>query len=129
LNVITQRPVNIFKDIRSQVHIWYRCEKRFQLGNFKLFQRTEIQDMVEDLPDEESPTGTPKTYIGSKKIFNAYNTHGMRSKGAVEPKREMEVYVLSDWQKVKQIFRLLLLRRFLKKPSEAEGERVQLINN
>jgi len=126
LNVITQRPVNIFKDIRSQIHIWYKCVKRFQLGSFILFQKWEYQQMKEDLPDEDEPAGRPKTYIGDKKIFSAYNTHGMRSKDAVEPERLMEVYQLTRWQMVKQLVRLALPRRLLKEPSATLGEKIDL---
>jgi len=88
LNIITQRPTNIFKDIRSQISIWYKCEKRFHIGSFILFQRHEIQDMKEDIPDEEVESGRPKTYIGDPKIFASYNTHGMRADDAIVQEHE-----------------------------------------
>lgn len=129
LNVITQRPVNIFKDIRSQVHIWYKCVKRLQLGSFILFQRFEYQAMLDDLPDEDEPAGRPKTYIGDKKIFNSYNTHGMRSSSAVEPQRQMEVYALTKPQMLAQMWRLVAPRRLLKEPSRLLGEKIELLEN
>lgn len=83
LNVVTQRPVNLIKDIRSQINVWYKCVKRFQLGPILLFQRWEYQDMKDDIPDEELPVGKPKTYFANKDVFNAYNTHGMRDENAI----------------------------------------------
>jgi len=93
LNVITQRPINLFKDIRSQINIWYKCEKRLQFGRFILFQRWEYQDMKNDEPDEEFPVGRPKTYVASDKIFNAYNTHGMRGDDAIVEPPVFDAYV------------------------------------
>jgi hypothetical protein len=110
LNVITQRPVNIMKDIRSQVAIWYKCVKRFSFGSFILFQRWEYQDMKDDLPDEDMPVGRPKTYVGSQDVFRRYNTHGMRTDSAIEPVRAMEVYRLNWWSKVKLLGGMLVPR-------------------
>jgi hypothetical protein len=127
LNVITQRPVNIFKDIRSQISIWYKCEKRFQIGSFILFQRTPYQDMKDDIPDEEEPSGRPKTYIGDKKIFEAYNTHAMRANDAIERLANFEAYYLTRWQRLKLIFKNLKpVRRAIKaRPNEVKSEVLQ----
>jgi len=99
LNVITQRPQNILKDIRSQVNIWYKCEKALQFGSFILFRRWEFQDLTtDDLPDEELPESRPKHYWGRASIFNAYNTHGRRSKDAKVAVPEFEVYKLGFFE-------------------------------
>jgi len=62
LNIITQRPINVFKDMRSQVHIWYHCEKILSWP-FILFARTAHEDMKDDLPNEE--------IISSRKVYLA----------------------------------------------------------
>lgn len=108
LNVITQRPVNILKDVRSQIHVWYKCVKRLSFGKIILFARFEFQEMKDDLPDEENPTGRPKHYFGRAKIFNAYNTHARRSEDAIVEIAKFEVYELSAFDKIK-----LLASRFV----------------
>lgn len=104
LNVITQRPVNLFKDIRSQINIWYKCTKRIQIGKFIIFMRETIEDMKDDIPDEEMIQAT-KHYVGDKKIFKAYNTHAMRSKDAIDEMAKIEIYQTTFAQ------RFLLLAR------------------
>jgi len=110
LNVITQRPINLFKDIRSQINIWYRCEKRFQFGSFILFQRWEYQDMKNDEPDEENPIGRPKTYVASEKIFNAYDTHGMRGADAIVEPPFFEAYETTRWDRFKLLVGFMIPR-------------------
>jgi len=101
LNIITQRPQNVFKDMRSQVHVWYKCEKLLSFP-WLLFRRSEIQDMVEDLPDEESIQSV-KVYFASKSVFNAYNTHGMRAANAILATPDFEAYNVGLWGKLKRL--------------------------
>lgn len=107
LNVVTQRPNNIMKDIRSQINFWYKCVKRFHFGRFIIFQRWTYEDMKDDLPDEEAPTGRPKTYIGNPEIFAAYQTHFMRGENAIVIPPKFEVYESTGWERVKHVFALL----------------------
>lgn len=102
LYVITQRPQNIMKDIRSQIHVWYKCEKVFQFGNIIRFIRTEIQDMKDDIPDEDNPNikYKVKAYWASKRIFNSYNTHAMRRNDAIRFVPSFDVYQLNWSEKV-----------------------------
>lgn len=98
LNIITQRPTNIFKDVRSQVHIWYECRKVLHLGSIIRFVRYSIEDMKDDLPVEpEKHEKMPplKAYWGSSRIFNSYNTHGRRSENAVVVVPKFMVYEMS----------------------------------
>jgi len=113
LNIITQRATNISKNSRSQINIWFRCEKRFHFGNFILFQRWAIEDMKDDMPveyllDEHGkkvkPNGTVKSYLGNKRIFKAYNTHGMRAVDAIEPSHVFEAYQMTFWDSVRLFF-------------------------
>ncbi len=94
LNIISQRPSNVMKDMRSQINVWYKCEKRISWP-FLVFQRTTFEDMKDDLPNEEMPSGRPKTYIASKRVLKAYSTHAMRGKDAKEEIAKFEVYSLS----------------------------------
>lgn len=100
LNIITQRPNNLFKDVRSQVNIWYKCVKRFHFGSFIVFQRWEFQEMKEDLPDEEIPAGRPKHYIGDKVVFAAYNTHAMREEDAISRGASFDLYETSTYERL-----------------------------
>lgn len=141
LNVITQRPSNINKNIRSQVHIWYRCVKRFQMFGWIIFERWAIEDMKDDLPVEfittynregkavkDTPNGQRKTYFvntRTDKIFPAYNTHAMRSADAIRPVPKFEVYSVD----FKDRLRLLLQTHipFYKKMKEVKtkvGEKI-----
>jgi len=119
LNIITQRPINIFKDMRSQVNVWYKCEKRLSWPVI-LFQRTRIEDMKDDLPDEENPVGRPKTYVGDPEIFKAYSTHAMRGKGAIEQIAAFDVYESTRGQRILHVLGFLmprwLRRRTLQRP-------------
>ena len=99
LNVITQRPTNVFLDIRSQIAIWYHCKKVFSLGNLKIFQRDEIQDMKDNEPDIESVMHS-KVYFGKKSIYDAYNTHAMRDKDAIVEVPKYEVYDLTGFERL-----------------------------
>lgn len=103
LNIISQRPNNVFIDMRSQVNVWYKCEKLFSLPFLTLFMRSEFQDMKDDMPDEEKPSSV-KHYFLSKEVANAYSTHAMRGDDALEEKVDFEVYSLSFFDKIKLLF-------------------------
>lgn len=110
LNIITQRPQNISRNTRSQINIWYRCVKRIDMRWFIIFQRWEIEDMSasDDMPIEfedtedgrKVPNGLCETYFANKRhdrVFEAYNTHGMRQKNAIYPKHSFEI-VETNWK-------------------------------
>jgi len=116
LNVITQRPSNINKNVRSQVSIWYRCVKKFDMWGFMVFQRWAIQDMKDDLPVEfiikhdkegkvirDVPNGDRKLYfvnVRNDKVFSSYNTHAMRDKDAIEPDVKFNVFYSTGRQRL-----------------------------
>lgn len=101
LNVITQRPNNIYVDVRSQIQIWYKCEKVFQLGGLIRFDRTEIQEMKEDLPWQD-PDARPliKGYWASKRVYTRYETHGMRAQDAIIEPPKFDVYQTSFFDRI-----------------------------
>lgn len=108
LNIITQRPSNISKNMRSQVAIWYRCVKKIDIFGFMIFQCFAIQDMKDDMPVEyitdidkdgktirDVPNGDVKNYFVNKRsdvIFPAYNTHAMRAKDAILNVPDFDVF-------------------------------------
>jgi len=109
LNIISQRAGNVIKDYRSQVTFWYKCEKKISWP-WVIFQKTIIEDMVEDYPDEESENNTRQVYFASKTVFMAYNTHGMRDKDANRIERSYEVYKLTLGERIKLLCSFALPR-------------------
>lgn len=108
LNVITQRPINILKDIRSQINIWYKIEKRIHWGSFIVFSKFSIEDMVDDVPNEDPELKPPVTnYIAREAIFNAYDTHGMRHKDAIELEPYFDVYTFTVKEHLLHLISLL----------------------
>jgi len=91
LNVITQRPSNVFKDIRSQINVWYKCEKLMSWP-WLVFMRSRFEDMKDDLPDEEKPSGKAKVYFADRRVMRSYATHGMRGANALEIPPRFDVY-------------------------------------
>jgi len=115
LNVITQRPTNILKDVRSQVHVWYKCEKVLHVGRFLRFVKWSIEDMKDDLPfepDDMEKKPPSKAYWANKRVYEAYNTHGRRSKDAIELIPEFDVYKYTALDKVLLLFDMILPARF-----------------
>lgn len=105
LNIISQRPINIFPDYRSQVNIWYKCEKLLSWP-FLLIRRTTIEDMKDGLPDEENYTRS-RLYIPSKRLLASFDTHGMRAETARRIMPQFDLYETTGFQ------RFLLLGSFL----------------
>lgn len=73
VNLIAQRPTSIHVTARGNVNRFYRFEKAYFFG-FPRFARTEFQSMTGETVDETSDPVSVKTYWGSSKIFNAYNS-------------------------------------------------------
>jgi Zonular occludens toxin (Zot) len=113
LNVITQRPQNILKDIRSQIHFWYKCEKVFSYGKLLRFIKWQIEDMKDDLPlepEDHKKLPPRKAYWGKKSVFNSYNTHGRRSEDAKLVTPDFEVYDYKPLDKIALLFDMLIPR-------------------
>jgi len=134
LNVITQRPMNILKDIRSQINIWYKCEKRLVIFGQILFVRYEIEDMKDDVPidpfDNEGKLIVPsKHYWAKKEVYTAYETHAMRRDDAIYIDPEFEVYETTYFQRLALVYSFMIpgvLKRLTRKISAgALGSSVQ----
>lgn len=76
LNIITQRPTAIQVSARGNVNRFYKCECLIRWP-FNFFRRTEYQDMEGETVDETKPVNT-RYYIGSRKVYDAYNSYYMR---------------------------------------------------
>jgi len=126
LNIISQRPSNVFKDMRSQVNIWYKCSKKV-FGPFTFFIREEIQDMKEDMPDEEAVENR-KVYFPDKRVFAAYNTHGMRAKDAFEPEKDFKVYEMTFLQRLRLVVGRWWARAALERVPPAMPSQKGLLN-
>jgi len=111
LNLISQRPINIFRTMRSQVQLWYKCEKRLSWP-FLIFQRTTFEEMKEDVPDEEQPSGRPKTYFADDRVLKAYSTHAMREKDAQLMVPEFVLYETTFWDRCRLFGRFFVPRRW-----------------
>lgn len=100
LNVITQRPINIMKEIRGQVTYWYKCVK-VRTWPWLIFAKYTYWDMnSENLPvDKEDEPIKPKMYWPSKWVLNAYNTHAMREDDHIPANPRVDAYKLNFAQR------------------------------
>jgi len=73
LNIISQRPTAIQVSARGNVNRFYKCVKLASWPWLRL-ARYEFQDMAGETVDENSEPVSVKTYWGSARVFNAYNT-------------------------------------------------------
>jgi len=73
LNIISQRPTAIQVSARGNVNRFYKCVK-VASWPWVRFTRYEFQDMTGETVDEEAEPVSTKSYWGSNKVFNAYNT-------------------------------------------------------
>jgi len=105
INIISQRPTAVHRMLRANVNRFYKYEKILQMGTFILFRRTEFQDMADENVIEEEPISV-KLYIGSKKIFNAYNSKYLRGSTELDMP-SLQWYKLNYFQRLGRFFVLL----------------------
>jgi hypothetical protein len=73
LNIISQRPTAIQVSARGNVNRFYKCVKIVSWPWVR-FARYEFQEMSGETVDETADPISRKTYWGSNRVFNAYNT-------------------------------------------------------
>jgi len=73
LNIISQRPTAIQVSARGNVNRFYKCVKIASWPWIR-FMRVEFQEMTGETVNEASDPVSQKTYWGSNRVFNAYNT-------------------------------------------------------
>jgi len=124
LNIISQRPSNVFKDYRSQVHFWYKCEKKLTWP-WLIFSKTIIEDMKDDLPDEESESNKVQIYFAKKKVFQAYNRWAFRGADAIDNNAEFEVYKTMFEQRLMIVLSFFVPRFIKRAASRFSGRRAE----
>jgi len=108
IHIISQRPTAIHVMMRANVNRFYKYEKLIS-SPFLLFRRTEYQDMNQETVDEEQPLSV-KLYIGSKKIYQMYDSKYLRGDTPDSQK------VLFTGYKVNIFSRIYLFLRLVTKP-------------
>jgi len=116
--IISQRPTAVHVSARANVNRFFRFKKLWGFG-FNLFQRTEFQDMINETVDEDSDPLSTKLYIGSSRVYKAYDTKYLRGDTPRSQDLKGKVYkvnYLSQWWLIirpfwKKIFELRSLKR------------------
>ena len=118
IHIISQRPTAIHVSMRANVNIFYRCEKKLQLGSIIRFRRVEFQDMQnENVDEDEEKIISTKGYWGKQRIFEAYDTKYLRG----EVKASQQVHV--EGYEYGLFARFVLLWRTLRGgPIEEKGD-------
>jgi len=116
INIVTQRPTAIHAVMRDNVNRFYKYEKLISKP-FILFRRTEYQDLGSDgKPDEEQPLSV-KLYLGSKRIYKAYNSKYLSTDtDYLIP--NAQVFKLSYFRRIAQLFKLIFKPMFTKNPKK-----------
>jgi len=105
IHIISQRPTAIHRMMRANVNRFYKYEKL--IGKpIMLFRRSEYQDMQDENVDETEPQSV-KLYIGSKRVFNAYNSKYLRGDTPESQKVNYSAYKINILSKIALLARLL----------------------
>lgn len=108
ISIISQRPTAIHVSMRANVNIFYKCERLLKYP-FLLLRRTEFQDITGETVDESQPIST-KVYLGSKRVFNAYDSKYLRGDTVASQNVEYEAYELKY---IERFMRFIVLLRAL----------------
>jgi len=111
INLIAQRPTSIHVTARGNMNRFYKF-KKIATWPWVRFRRYEFQEMVGETVNEEAEPISTKTYWGSKKIFNSYNSYYY---GELNPlhKKDFQVYYL-DWkEKLLAFYSILPIRKVI----------------
>jgi len=103
INVIAQRPTSVHVAVRGNINRFYLCQKKvIPLVGVPLFFRYEYQKIVGDTVDETEDPISKKRYIGSKRIFDSYNSYFY---GDLDPlhKSFFKTFELGFWDRVKVV--------------------------
>jgi len=102
--IVSQRFNAVNVNARGLVHQYFLCEKLLEWP-FILFRVSEYRKLKGGEVDEERRAGRPRLEIGSRRIFNAYDTHywGEGKKIALE----VEGYLLSYFERCKALVQVV----------------------
>jgi hypothetical protein len=109
IHIISQRPTAIHVSMRANVNKFYKCEQIWRFGSIVRFKRTEYQEMANENVDEnEEKTIGVKYYWGSKRVFDAYNTHYLRGEMVDSQKASFTAYDMPYFSRWYMLFRNIL---------------------
>lgn len=99
VNLIAQRPTSVHVTARGNMNRFYKFVKLGTFFGIPRFARYEFQEMAGETVDEMKEPISTKTYWGSKKIFNSYNSFFY---GDLDPLHGLsfEAYDLNFLQKI-----------------------------
>jgi len=107
IHIISQRPTAIHRMMRANVNRFYKYDKL--IGKpIMLFRRTEFQDMQDENVDETQPLST-KYYLGSKKVFNMYDSKYLRGNTPDSQKVHFDGFKLSITSRIYLLLRKIAL--------------------
>lgn len=124
INVISQRASGIHVVMRANVNRFFKIEKVF--NGFWLipprFQKTEIQDMMAEMPDESKDPETGEylhaesieRYWGKKKYFKIYDTKYLRGDMPTSQPNLTEIHQLKYPERVKMLWKKNTVRSDVK---------------
>jgi len=109
VNLISQRPTNIHVTARANMNRFYKF-KKLATWPWIRFARYEFQEMDKESVNEEVEPISVKTYWGSSKIFNAYNSWQF---GQLQAKHalHMRAFDLSLMDKLTAFYRKLFVKK------------------
>lgn len=105
IHIISQRFTAIHVTMRENVNRYYKCEKLIDYP-FKLFRRTEYQDLVDGNIDEDQPVST-KLYRGKAKIYKMYDSKYLRGDTPDSQHVAFKAYDLNIIERIYALFRAL----------------------
>lgn len=110
LNIISQRPTAIQVSARGNVNRFFKCVKLASWPWLR-FARYEFQEMTGETVNEEAEPESVKTYWGSSRVFNAYNTDYLAEGIPKSQSIFFDAYDLTFLEKVLHILKLFSLRK------------------
>jgi len=104
IKLITQRPTAVQVTARANVNRFFKFVKLAKWPWIR-FARYEFQEMTGETVNEEAEPISVKTYWGSKKIFESYNSYFYGDLRPIHP-LHFEAFDLSIFDKIRAFFRL-----------------------
>jgi len=104
VNLIAQRPTSVHVVARGNINRFYKF-KKIASWPWVRFGRYEFQEMTGETVDENAEPISIKTYWGSSKIFNSYNSYFYGDLTRLHDFK-FEVYILNTKEKIQAFSRL-----------------------
>lgn len=101
IRIISQRPTAIHVVMRANVNVFVECEKIFSTLGINIFRKTEYEEMTGDESVDRERPGRSKLYLGSRKIYEAYDTKYLRGNMPASQTNKTKIYKtkIKDWWK------------------------------